>query len=733
MADIGAGRIVWNLDVDDKRFDAQMQQNERKAQESGSKLGEAFRGGAKIAGAALVGIGAAVTLFSRASTNFYVGYVQGARALARETGMTVTESSRLLYVTRRLGVDAQQTSQMFGFFSKQILATRTASDASKTAFGQLGVSVTDTHGKMKPFDELLGQVSDKFKRMPAGPIESALAMKLFGRQGKTLIPILNLGSAGIAKLEREADKLGLTLTANNIPQVLKFVSSQRKLQASTDALKLSIGLLTVPVLTQFNTAVTNTLNTLLKTDPALSKTVSLFLAFGGPVVGAAGGILTFVGNLKQISPALSLLKIGMAGLMIVGVLALVGGLIYLQEKFGLVTKSAQAIANAFTWFKNKLLEGNPYIIATSVLLTAMLLPSLIRIGVAATVASARVVASFARMAIGALVSAGRILIANLMTSLSFLGVIAQVTITAAIFVASWVRMAVVAMANAITIAAAWLIALGPIGWIIAAVIAVAAIIILNWDRIKKFVGPAAQWIANVVSAAWQKIKSASSAVWNAIKTVVMAVVNFIKSYIRGAVNNIVAVWNGIKRIVTAVSIAFNAVVNAIRSGVSRAVGAVRSFIGRFVGVGRDIVMGIVHGIMSAPGAIWNAIKSIAGGAWKLIKGLVGAHSPSKEYMKIGKWMMQGLAIGISDNGHLVSKSLSAVPLSPSLAGSDLPSSASQHGAGVNVHVNMSGVMTRSRSDQREVAKDLIEAVNEELRSRNVPEIGGGKLLGGTGA
>lgn len=48
---------------------------------------------------------------------------------------------------------------------------------------------------------------------------------------------------------------------------------------------------------------------------------------------------------------------------------------------------------------------------------------------------------------------------------------------------------------------------------------------------------------------------------------------------------------------------------------------------------------------------------------------------------------------------------------------------------VSINLNMSGVMTRSRFEQRQVAKDMIESVNEELRSRGVDEIGGGNLRG----
>lgn len=50
--------------------------------------------------------------------------------------------------------------------------------------------------------------------------------------------------------------------------------------------------------------------------------------------------------------------------------------------------------------------------------------------------------------------------------------------------------------------------------------------------------------------------------------------------------------------------------------------------------------------------------------------------------------------------------------------------------GANITINMSGIMARSRSDLRDIGKDIIQAVNEDLRARGIAEIGGGQLTGG---
>jgi hypothetical protein len=57
--------------------------------------------------------------------------------------------------------------------------------------------------------EKLAVVADKFKNMDDGPKKVALAMQLFGRSGKELIPILNLGSKGIEQLNQKLDEYGV--------------------------------------------------------------------------------------------------------------------------------------------------------------------------------------------------------------------------------------------------------------------------------------------------------------------------------------------------------------------------------------------------------------------------------------------------------------------------------------------------------------------------------------------
>lgn len=150
--------------------------------------------------------------------------------------------------------------------------------------------------------------------------------------------------------------------------------------------------------------------------------------------------------------------------------------------------------------------------------------------------------------------------------------------------------------------------------------------------------------------------------------------------------------------------------------------------------GRSLVQGLINGVKSMVGAVGNAISDVASTVKNKFKGMLGIHSPSKVFADFGANLGAGLAKGIDSSQGLVNNAVAglagasgssintqvdAVPLS------DLSSSAGN--TTVNVELNMSGIMARSRTDLRDIGTDMLQAVNEGLRAKGVAEIGGGAL------
>jgi light-regulated signal transduction histidine kinase (bacteriophytochrome) len=73
---------------------------------------------------ATAAVGAGLTLYAKNATDYAVNYVKNARSIARITGDSTEETSRLLAVTNRLGLDTGKVGSIFGIFSKKIAEHR---------------------------------------------------------------------------------------------------------------------------------------------------------------------------------------------------------------------------------------------------------------------------------------------------------------------------------------------------------------------------------------------------------------------------------------------------------------------------------------------------------------------------------------------------------------------------------------------------------------------------------
>lgn len=302
------GSLTYNLDIDDKGLKGKLDTADKSVQGFGDNVGKAGSDVRATLNKAAIGIGvvgAGLTLFAKNATSFTEDYVKSSKKLSRETGASIEDASRLLSVTNKLGLSTEQVSQTFGLFSKKINETNKATDVASTSLGQLGISTKNASGVAKPFNDILLEVSDKFKTMPAGATKTALAMDLFGRSGKDMIPFLNLGSAAISNLQKEADKLGLTLTPGSVDKINALIASQKLLKQQTDATKISVGLLTAPVLTEFNLKLNEMIGFLMQSDGPFKTITANALAFGGPILSATAGVIGFAANVAQLGVSLA--------------------------------------------------------------------------------------------------------------------------------------------------------------------------------------------------------------------------------------------------------------------------------------------------------------------------------------------------------------------------------------------------------------------------------------------
>ena len=120
---------------------------------------------------------------------------------------------------------------------------------------------------------------------------------------------------------------------------------------------------------------------------------------------------------------------------------------------------------------------------------------------------------------------------------------------------------------------------------------------------------------------------------------------------RGVANG---VTNGIRAGIGSASAAMSAMVNAIRSTAMAGVGAM-------IGIGAMIGQGLAQGMYSALGAVTAAANALVAQAERAAQAKARIHSPSRLFRdNVGRYIAQGIAVGIEQNASDVTDSLAYV-------------------------------------------------------------------------
>ncbi|MBX3504363.1 MAG: hypothetical protein KF895_02705 [Parvibaculum sp.] len=178
-----------------------------------------------VAGVGLVG-GALFALTKRAAN---AGDAAGKSA--QRVGMTSREWQRAAYAAELSGGSAEiMEAALVDLNKRTVMAVRGNKEAQES-FRALGISLLDNEGKVKSTSTLLAEISERYANMADDQRKAAYAEKLFGGAGRTLIPLLNSGAAGLREMGDEAERLGRVIGDEAIEQSTEFNDNLSRLFA----------------------------------------------------------------------------------------------------------------------------------------------------------------------------------------------------------------------------------------------------------------------------------------------------------------------------------------------------------------------------------------------------------------------------------------------------------------------------------------------------------------------
>lgn len=335
-------------------------------------------------------------------------------------------------------------------------------------------------------------------------------------------------------------------------------------------------------------------------------------------------------------------------------------------------------------------HGLAFSIAAGVI-TAVMLPTLIALGVQATITAATTVASWVAQGAAAVAAGVTYLATNAQLVAGWVAQGAAAIVAGAQVVGAWVLMGAQALAQAARVAAAWLIAIGPVALVIAAVVGLVALVVSQWDTIKSATVAAWDWIVGVVRGAagflvdaflnftligllikhWDSIRSGAVAGWNAIVDFVRGVPGRIADFFLNwtLVGLVIRHWDSIR---SGVADRAGALVDYVRGLPGRIADALGNLGTLLVDKGRDVVRGLWSGIQSMGAWLRDLL---IGWAKNIIPGPIakalGIHSPSRVMaQQVGRWIPAGIVSGIEGAQPQLAatmRDLVEVPDTPALA------------------------------------------------------------------
>ena len=262
-----------------KRVDAQ-------SNKTGGLLNSVF--GSLQTKIALAGVAAATGLIALIKNS--IDTAESLEKMSQRVGLSVESLSTLRYVAGLGGTDIDVFEKAVERMSRNLYDADKGLLTSKEAFDDLRIGIHNATGQLKSGEQIIYEVADRFKKMEDGSLKTALALKIFGRAGADLIPMLNRGSEQIKKYQEEARKLGLEVSTQTAKGAAELKDNMLRLESAVKGVGLSIAQELLPSLvgvTGAMTIVAQDGQTMMTVGQGLALIIKvLATAFGGLATGA---------------------------------------------------------------------------------------------------------------------------------------------------------------------------------------------------------------------------------------------------------------------------------------------------------------------------------------------------------------------------------------------------------------------------------------------------------------
>ena len=215
------GNIDIGVALDKDKFDKSVKGLQGSLGSMGSKAKKMGISFTKNVALPLAAGGVAAFAFSKKMA----GSLDDIDKMSSRLGMSAEAFQEWDFILSQSGVSIDQMQMGMKKMSQMAVDAAEGGVKGSEAFEKLGISVTDSTGKMKGQTELFEETVVQLQGMESGIEKTNLAQELFGRTGQEMLPLLNAQAGGIEELKKKAHELGIIQSGEAIDAGVQFTDT----------------------------------------------------------------------------------------------------------------------------------------------------------------------------------------------------------------------------------------------------------------------------------------------------------------------------------------------------------------------------------------------------------------------------------------------------------------------------------------------------------------------------
>lgn len=181
-----------------------------------------------------------------------------------------------------------------------------------------------------------------------------------------------------------------------------------------------------------------------------------------------------------------------------------------------------------------------------------------------------------------------------------------------------------------------------------------------WAQIQNVINTGINLVRAFISGGLALVSSIFSSIWNGIVSFVSGIPGRILAGIAAIASLAATVGGWINGVKDAAVAKFLELVSWVAGVPGQIVAGLSGLAGQMITVGQNIVQGLIDGARGMIDSAVQAVKDVGGSMLKGIQDFLGIHSPSREFMKIGRWVTEGLAKGVGQKTSTAVKAITGV-------------------------------------------------------------------------